>query len=204
MGQLVEGSTGTEVASVNCMAVAERGGFDFNKGWIAVVDVPGCGPCISDNATMAFVHRVRAAQGPCGRILVCDRVERVDNSLNVVVFEIRFESRIATTTAANISRSLGGQGFGFCEGSRNERGFGGVIADDLVALIEVEVALGNVIGDSDGDGTGIGDVETRGIRDGLDNVIEPDDLESRDGVELEGPRAGSGEIEHGGDCPGGD
>jgi len=64
------------------------------------------------------------------------------------------------------------------------------------AFLDVEFTLGDVVGDGDGDRTGVG------TGDGLNDVVEPDDLERRDGVEGESSRAGGGEIVHGGNCPG--
>jgi len=78
----------------------------------------------------------------------------------------------------------------------------GIRANDFSAFFEIEAALGDVVGDSDGDGTGVGDVEANGIGDGLDDVVEPTDLERRDRVEGEGSWAGRGEIVHGGNCRG--
>ena len=66
----------------------------------------------------------------------------------------------------------------------------------------VEFALGDIASHGDGDGTGIGDVKMSGIGDGLNDVVQPDDLERRDRVEGESSRAGGGEIVHSGNCRG--
>ena len=66
----------------------------------------------------------------------------------------------------------------------------------------MEFALGDIVGDGDGDGAGIGDVETSGVGDRLNDVVESDDLERRDGVEGESSRSGGRKVVHGGNCPG--
>ena len=62
------------------------------------------------------------------------------------------------------------------------------------AFLDVEFALGDALGDSDGDGMGVADIDSDGIRGGLIGVFEPNDLEARDRVEGESPRASGGEI----------
>jgi len=200
MGQLVEGGSASNITSVDSIATAERGGCDVVIEDIAVVDVRGRYNGVSDYTTTANGERVGAAQNPCARILIRDGVELGSNARSGVGSEIRPVKRIAGATATDVRSGDGSHGFAFRVAGGNERAFGGIRAGVSSALLEAEFAFGDVVGDGDGDGTGVGYVDARGIGDGLDDVVEPNDLERRHGVEGEGSWTGGREVEHGRNC----
>ena len=76
-----------------------------------------------------------------------------------------------------VVNSCGGHGYGFPDTVRYEGIFVFVPADDSVALLEVESALGDVVSDGDGDWMDIGGSDTSSIGGGLEDVVDPNDLE---------------------------
>ena len=134
-----------------------------------------------------------------GKVIIHDGVEVVDNKLDGVRPEIILVMFIFVAIIADVRSSFGGQVFGFREAESNGETFVTICAVGIDALLEVEFALEDVVGDGDGDGTGVIYV---GIGDGLNSVVNSDDLEARDGLEGESPRASGGEIVHGGYCEG--
>ena len=88
MGQLVEGGSTADVTGINGITVAQCVRGDFIVEDTAVVDVCGRNKGIRDNAATANAVRIRAAQSPCARILVCDGGELGNNTRGGVVSEI--------------------------------------------------------------------------------------------------------------------
>ena len=158
---------------------------------------------ISDSGTTAHVLGVRAAHGPRSKTITCGGPECSSNQRGVDESEIGEVSPREVSSAAYLvdeQNSVESQDSAFNVASQNLRRLN-IAAIDYSALIEVEWGHGDV-GDGDGGGTGIGDVQANGIGGGPNSVVEPNDLETRDGLEGEGPRSGGGEIVHGGYCEG--
>ena len=143
----------------------------------------------------------RATRGPLFPSLVRDGVEVVDNPLSETIPEI-FLVVLIGTMAPNVRRSLRGQLFGVQEAQKNRPFFPKVRAVDCHTLLEAELALGDVVGDGDGDGSSLFGIDNNGIRDGLVGVVEPGDLEARDRIKNESSRIRGGEIVQGRYCEG--
>jgi len=107
VGQLVEGSSTTDVAVGNGITAAERARGDLVVEDAAVVDVCGRNNGICDNARSASAGRIRAAQNPCARILVCDGGEFGNNARGGVSSEIPSVKRIESTAASDVRNSQG-------------------------------------------------------------------------------------------------
>ena len=138
---------------------------------------------------------VQTTQSPRGQILVHDGDEVGHNPRSGVGAEISLVNRIGSTMVADVRSGNGGHDFGFRKASIN--------GPYMVKIVAVEcIVVGDVAGDGNGDGTDVICVDTSGIGHGLSGAAESGGMEPRDGVKGESPRAGSGEIIHGGYCEG--
>ena len=129
---------------------------------------------IQDPVTLAQLIRVGFAIHSLDRIIIRDGIEVVNNRLNGVGPEIILVSRIPATMGVEVRSSPGGQEFGFRVAVCNGELFVIIFAVGIDALLQVEFALGDVIGDGDRDGTAAVDA---GIGDGFYGPVDLDDLE---------------------------
>ena len=94
------------------------------------------------------------------------------NLVNGVGPEITLVSRMVSTTFFEELSSGGSQSFGVLKGAKEGHLIFNIWTVDHPALPEVEFALGDAVGDSDGDGMGVVDLDTNGIGGGLIGVVE--------------------------------
>ena len=117
----------------------------------------------------------------------------MDNIQSAAGPEIALVDQIVRTVFSDVRRSGSGQESDVHVGGINGPAFVCIVALEYGALLEVDFALGVVVGHSDGDR--MNDV-------GLNDVVESGNLEPRDGVEGESSRARSREIVYCGYCEG--
>ena len=115
-----------------------------------------------------------------------EAVEAVNNGRILVVSEIRLENPLVSTIFLDIFNTELGHPCGFVETVFN--GFNVAARAEDTTGPELYFALGDV-GDGNGDGMGVGSARASGIGGGPGGVVKPDDLEPRDRVEGESPRA---------------
>ena len=203
----MEDGTTTEVTVVDRTAVAEplRTALVEEDGAEVGILLPvGAGISISGNTTSgaALAEGVRTAHNPRLRALTPDGFEVVRNWIIGVGSEICLVERIGGTTLVDVLGSVFGHGQAFPSACYKERILVWIRALVYRALLEAELALGDVVGDGNGDGIdGTGD-GTAGSWDDFDGAVGLDESEPRDRVEGESSRATGREIIQGRHCQG--